>query len=369
MPQESPVLFGGVPTTPSPEVFENARKNNPAWYQILEKAYAAFAARPESAGIYADPKGKGATLEQSWLVFTLYGVEPYCLLARPVPAEQIGRISRVVRQTPADLVQALTRMRDDAGAINATTLHYDGKKGHCIRLTAYDASQDRFVYHDPWPERSLLCKENNMAGVDAQPEGTRWSVTAKELERVIFASFVFPQDWARLQGVDFDLTVERWREGDFFKAFHVKQTAERSENRITRRMFAAGPFKDSVTLIVDHWESGKIVRASLFLDKTWMTGNIGLALDISAGFVAAFAPAPDKAAYDEIGGALRSLKDRQSALAMAKRDPGESSIVLCIHAFLGLVGRASMTTDFASLSFRNVAHEKERIQEIEFTLS
>ena len=369
MPQESPVLFGGVPTTPSPEVFGNARKNNPAWYQILEKAYAAFAARPENAGVYADPKGKGATLEQSWLVFTIHGVEPYCLLARPVPAEQIGRITRVVRQTPAELVQALMRLRDADGAINATTLHYDGKTGHCIRPTAYDASRDRFVYHDPWPERSLLCTENNMAGVDAQADGTRWSVTAKELERVIFASFVFPQDWARLQGVDFDLTFERWRESNFFKAFQLKQTAERSEKGMARRMFAAGPFKDSVTLIVDHWETGKIIRASLFLDKTWMTGNIGLALGISAKFVAAFAPAPDKAAYDEISGALRSLKDPPSALALTKRDPSESRTVQCVHAFLGLVERASMLTDFASLSFRNVAHEKERIQEIEFTLS
>jgi hypothetical protein len=369
MPQESPVLFGGVPTTPSPQVFENARKNNPAWYQVLEKAYATFAARPENAGVYADPKGKGATLEQVWLSFTLYGLEPYCLLARPVPAQQIGRITRVVRQTPAELVQALMRLRDDAGAINATTLHYDGKTGHCIRLTAYDAGRDRFVYHDPWPERSLLCKENNMAGVDAQPDGTRWSVTARELERVIFASFVFPPDWARLQGVDFDLTFDRWRESNFFKAFLLKQTHERSEKGMTRRMFGAGRFKDSVTLMVDHWESGKIVRASLFLDKIWMAGNVGLALDISRNFVAAFAPAPDKAAYDEIGDALKSLRNPQSLLALKNRDPGESRIVPCIHAFMGLVERASMLTDFASLSFRNVAHEKERIQEIEFTLS
>jgi hypothetical protein len=368
MPQELPVLFGGVPTTLSPEVFENARKNNPAWSQILEKAYAAFAARPENAGVYADPTGKGATLEQSWLVFTLYGVEPYCLLARPVPAEQIGRITRVVRQTPPELVQTLMRLRDADGAINATTLHYDGRTGHCIRLTAYDAGRDRFVYHDPWPERSLLCKDNNMAGVDAQPEGTRWSVTAKELERVIFASFAFPHQWARLQGVDFDLTFERWRESEFFKAFHLKQTAERSENGMARRMFTAGPFKDSVTLIVDHWESGKIVEASLLLDKTWMAKNIALALDISRSFVAAIAPAPDRTAYDEIGAALRSLRNPQSALAMKNRDPGESTVVQCVHSFMGSVESASMTTDFASLSFRNVAHEQERLQEIEFAL-
>ena len=58
MPQESPVLFGGVPTTPSPEVFENARKNNPAWHQILEKAYTAFAARPENAKSMRTPRAR-----------------------------------------------------------------------------------------------------------------------------------------------------------------------------------------------------------------------------------------------------------------------------------------------------------------------
>jgi hypothetical protein len=52
-------------------------------------------------------------------------------------------------------------------------------------------------------ERSLLAKENNAAGVDAQPEEHRWSVTRPELERVVFAAFAFPNQWARVQGWGF----------------------------------------------------------------------------------------------------------------------------------------------------------------------
>src|SRR5687768_6657686 len=94
---ESPILFGGVPAIPAPEVFENARKKQPLWLQVLEKGYETFAARPENVGILADPKGKGATVEQVGLFFsTLVGYQPYCMLARPVPQEQITRLTRAV---------------------------------------------------------------------------------------------------------------------------------------------------------------------------------------------------------------------------------------------------------------------------------
>jgi len=88
--------FSGMPTTPAPEVFAKARSNNPEWFQLIERAYEQFVAQPENAGVYADPKGSGATIEQIWLVLTLFGIEPYCLLARPLPAASTQRISRLV---------------------------------------------------------------------------------------------------------------------------------------------------------------------------------------------------------------------------------------------------------------------------------
>ena len=64
MPTNIEPRFSGMPRTPAPEVFARARKNNPVWYRILEEAYAQFAARLENAGIYADPKSGGATIQQ-----------------------------------------------------------------------------------------------------------------------------------------------------------------------------------------------------------------------------------------------------------------------------------------------------------------
>lgn len=364
----TPVLFGGVPGIPAPEVFENARKNNPPWAQALEAAYEKFATLPENVGIYAAPKGKGATVEQSWLVFTLFGIAPYCLLARPVPQSQVTRITHLVRYTARELIDALKKIQRGEGQINASTLHYDGKTGHCITVVSYDEQRDRFIYQDPWPLKSLLCAENNMAGVDAQPEGKQWSVSADELERVVFASFVFPHMWARLQGMDFDLMFDKWKESEFFKFFHIKQTAERSESGMHRRMFSAGPFKDEVTVITDHKNSGKVVKAVLLLDKNWMRKNLMLALDIAKSFIASFAPAPARQVFGRVSGALWSLKDPQVALAAKNRNPGESQEIECIHAFMGSVEKANVATDFGSLSFKNVAHEQQHILEMEFTL-
>jgi hypothetical protein len=367
-PDYGPVLFGGLPGIPPAEVFANARKNNPPWYQALEAAYEKFATRPENVGIYADPKGKGATVEQAWLVFTLLGVEPYCVLAHPVPQNQTARITRLVRSTARQLVDALQAIQRAAGKIQASTLHYDGKTGHCITVQSYDQQRDRFVYHDPWPLKSLLCAENNIAGVDAQPEETNWSVTSAELEGVVFASFVLPHLWARLQGEQCDLMFEEWKQGEFFQYFHLKQTAERSENGMNRRMFSAGPFQDSVTLIIDYKDSGKIVQAVLLLDKQWIVNNLPLALDVGGGFIRAFAPGPDREAYVSISRALQSVRDPIAAMAMRNKNPEESQEIRCVHAFMGSIEKAAVRTDFGSLSFKNLAYNEQRIQEMEFTL-
>src|SRR5215469_8142069 len=207
---DAPILFGGVPEMPSPEVFEQARKEQPAWARTMHSAYEEFASRPENLGIYAKPGSKGATIEQTWLVMRFWGAETYCLLVHPVPQKQVTRITRLLRNTAREVVDAMKALQRADGQVNVTTLHYDGKTGHCIIVKSYDEERDRLIYHDPWPLKSLLCKENNLAGVDAQPEGTRWSVTAKELESVLFASLVLPHQWARLQGLKFDLFLNEW---------------------------------------------------------------------------------------------------------------------------------------------------------------
>ncbi|MGE5713713.1 MAG: hypothetical protein ACM32F_07535 [Betaproteobacteria bacterium] len=347
--QENPI-FSGVPTHPASEALEHARSRNPAWYRIMEEAYAQFAARPENAGIYADPKARGATIEQIWLVFTLFGIEPYCLLTRPLPAAATQRISRLVQCKPAQIIDTLKAIQAASGEVNVPLAYHDGKNGHCIRITAYDSERDRFVYHDPWPERSLLAKENNPAGVDAQPEGTRWSVTAQELERVAFAAFVLPSQWARARGQEFDISYAQWQESDFFKFFRLKQLNEQVAGDRLQRTFAPGAFQKDIALEVECDQAGRIRRGTLRLTRDWTIGNFMLALDLAKSVITCFAPAPDRAKYEEIAGALWGLRDPRALTRARDSDPNESDGARCVHAFMGSLERADVTTDFAHLA-------------------
>jgi hypothetical protein len=368
MPENSEPRFSGVPTSPPPEVFERARRNNPAWYQIIERAYEQFAALPENAGIYADPKSGGATLQQIWLVFTLFGIEPYCLLARPMPATSTQRIRRLVNCSAVQLAEALKSIQAAEGEVNVPLAYYDGKTGHCIRITAYDGSRDRFIFHDPWPERSLLAKENNAADVDAQPEGKRWSITANELDRVAFAAFLFPHQWARVEGQDFDILYEQWIESEFFKFFHLKQLDERMEGGLVQRAFAPGTFKENIAILVESLQNRKIKAASLRLSSDWMINNFLLALDLAKSFVTCFAPPPDRAKYAEIASALWNLRDPGFLLKAKDADPNESVGMRCVHAFMGSPEGAEVTTDFGHLSIGCAVRGESQLQYIEFHL-
>jgi hypothetical protein len=368
MPENSEPRFSGVPTTPPPEVFERARRNQPVWYRILESAVSQFAARPENAGIYAAPGAGGATVQQIWLLFTLFRIEPYCLLARPLPAASTQLIRRLVNCTPVQLVEALKSIQAAEGDIKVSLAYYDGKTGHCIRVTAYDSVRDRFIYHDPWPERSLLAKENNAAEVDAQPEGKRWSVTAQELERVAFAAFVFPAEWARVQGQNFDILYEQWRESQFFKFFHLKQLDEHVEGDLVQRVFAPGTFKEHIALLVDSGQTGKITCASLRLSRDWLINNFTLALDLAKSFVTCFAPPPDEATYGKIANALWNMRDPAILLKAKDADPNESDSMCCVHAFMGSPKGAEVATDFSHLSIRTGAQGDYQLLCMEFDL-
>lgn len=370
MPDSTEPVFGGVPAIPSPAVFESARQSNPAWYQVLEAAYAEFAARPEHAGVYADPKGRGATLEQAWLTYTLFGVEPYCVLARSMPARATQGIRRLVRSSADQLVGALKVLRAAEGSLGEQMLIHDGRMGHCIVITDHDPARERFVYHDPWPQRSLLCQENNAAGVDAQTEGTRWSVTAAELERVAFAGFFLPHRWARVQAVPFDLFYDEWTQGEFFRFFHLKLVDEGDDQGLTRRRYAPGPFRGDVSVVVDARAGGKLVRASLLLARPWIRGNLLLALDIAKSFVGCFAPRPDRAVYEPISQALWALRDPQFAARAsdADADVNATAGTRCARAFMGLAPTESVASDFAHLSIGGVLMDSVPAQAIEFTL-
>jgi hypothetical protein len=353
-PKDSEPRFGGSPVIPPPEVFAQARENWPAWYKILRKAYEQFAADPKHAGVYADPsKGSGATIQQIWLLFTVWGTQPYCLLARPLPAASTERITRLVSCSPADLIETLKQIHTATGSIGVNVAYHDGKTGHCIMVYAYDVGRDRFIYHDPWPARSLLAKENNPVGIDAQPEGSRWSVTAKELESVVVAAFIFPVQWARVHKQAFDLFYDVWTKTEFFKFFNLQQLEERMEEGHTVRAFAPAAFTRPIALLVECAQSGKITRASLHIDDRWLIDNFMLAIDFIKSFVLCFAPPPDASTYGKIAEVLWSLRDPRNMLKVKDSNPDESQAIRCVHALMGSRKSADVITDLARLTIRS----------------
>jgi hypothetical protein len=366
--------FSGTPTTPPAEVFERAQQNNPDWYKILYEGYKKFAQRPENVGIYADPEsGAGATIQQISLLLTAFsGVEPYCLLAKTLPATATQRVTRLVKCSATQLVQWLKVIQQADKRVPATLAYHDGKMGHCITIHNYDRERDRFIYHDPWPERSLLAKENNAADVDALAEneaGTRWSLTSQELERVAFATFLMPRQWARIQELKFELFDAEWKESNFFKAFNLKQLIENYEGDQMERLYSAGPFKKEIALwVVTNKDSGRIQRASLGIKIDWMKTQFFLALDITKAFVKSFAPPPDEVTFTEIATALQNLRDPQFQLTAMNSDPSDSNALRCVHAFMGSAQSADIATDFARFSIGTTEEDDGLWRSIDFVL-
>lgn len=351
MAQQIEPLFGGTARVPPPEVFENARRNNPVWAQVLEEAYAQFATRPEANGRYADPKGAGATVQQMWLFYTTLGVYPYCVLAASLPPSSTEQITHLIQSSPEQLTDALVTLQRVEGNGSTHVGVYDGVSGHAINIESYDEARDRFIYHDPWPERSLLAKENNAAGVDAQPEGTRWSITRGELTRVIFVAFIFPLQWAKIQGQQFDLNYDELARGQFFSHFHLKPAGEHVDGSKTMRLFTPGPFAETIRIVVESvTETEKVTGAALQIRSDWLVRNFAMAIDLAKSFVGEFAPLPDRDRIGQIAEWLWELRHPDALQHAENADTDESEAMEAIHAFMGKTRGTRIDMDFARLA-------------------
>lgn len=156
------------------------------------------------------PIDKGLDLESTYLMAQVLAQKPFiCLLNREKEDISTPRMARVRHLLPGELIAVLQRnylakldtgefirnQVDRSGNVASmyTTLVYDGETGHCIILVGVEQGSDRLVLWDPWPLGSLLCYENNIAGVAAKPVPsgeTYWTVSVEEMARVVYAVFV-----------------------------------------------------------------------------------------------------------------------------------------------------------------------------------
>jgi hypothetical protein len=153
---------------------------------------------------------EGLGLERTYLLTQLVARTPLvCLLNSEQPDTSTPRMSRLRPMPPAELLDALQQRckvrlntgKDIAGQTSRwgnlcpshIMLVHDGETGHCVVLTGFEQGSNRPIIWDPWPLRSLLCSENNIAGVAAEPvrsDEPFWTVSAEEFARVIYAAFI-----------------------------------------------------------------------------------------------------------------------------------------------------------------------------------
>ncbi|MEO8450631.1 MAG: hypothetical protein ABI647_12605 [Gemmatimonadota bacterium] len=196
---------------------DNPIPNDPAALAAFDLAalrpvYDAFLA----SGGRLEPRG--TTVEEQWVLMQLGLRRPVSCLLNEAHADQpVDRIEDVEMLPVEEIWTRLLRWYENKALAThpdpdrparmgpTCLLVYDGRKvAHVI--TAQTIWNGELHYLDPWPGRSLLCAENNAAGVAAresdlivghlkEPGGPRsrpgWRITAQEFLSVGFAVFLF----------------------------------------------------------------------------------------------------------------------------------------------------------------------------------
>lgn len=367
MADEEEILFGGVGVSPPKKAEFNKPEpgERPQWLEVLEAAFFKLTSTEEGRQLYGDPD-KGATVEQAWRTNGLLtGKPPVCLLSTDKPAVPTAAIDRVVKMNSKELVAALIDLFGMGEKVSFPVLYHDGHMGHSINLRKYDPDTLRITYLDPWPDYSLLCKDYNAAGVDARPENGYWSVTAAELERVIFAAFVQRPCWSEYVGEKYYLTYDEFTASDFWKFFHLREV-ERKEpdgDGETVVVLQTGGFQSEINLAVAVNEKNRLTEGRLVVKRSWMTGPpYGLnpfALDIVRSFIAALAPPPDR---DDVSGLVNMLhRIVNPAYARQLLDEGaeKSGLHRALFAYLGASPSFESAFQFSNIHMENFEHDGE----------
>lgn len=301
MPADKEIFFGGAIDSISAlhAIPFKKKEGIHNWVDVYEQAFFQLTSTDEGKQEYGDPD-KGATLEQAWRASSLLtGKPPVCLLATDKPSVAVAAIEKLVRLNSSQLVDVLKELFELLGDIGISILYYDGKIGHSVCLESYDETASRFTYLDPWPEFSLLSKEYNAAGIDAQRiKGNIWSLTDEELQRVIFSAFVLKQYWAAYNGEKFTLLLEELQKSDFWTFFHLGITGKEKTKYGIEYKLKTGGFQDKVDLTIGVNENGEVSESKLYVNRDWLLGPPWgvnpYAQDIIRNFILGTVPPPDR---------------------------------------------------------------------------
>lgn len=362
MTNKDEILFGGGMRSPAKLPEFRKPKNQPQWWVIMEEAFVKLTASDEGKRLYGDPE-KGATLEQAWRTSGIItGKWPVCLLSTDKPEVPADVVKRLIKMNSKQLGEVLADLFGGNDKLGVQVLYYDGYMGHSITLLGYNRDTSRFTYHDPWPEYSLLGKDYNAAGVDAQREDSHWSITAAELRNVVLAAFVFQNVWAEYMGEKFYLTYDELKDTDFWSFFHITETANNALDDSGRLVsLRTGGFQSEIDLSVSLNRRARVVEGQLKTKRSWMfdpqNGLNPMALDIVRSFVATLIPPPDLEEDSGLVEMLHKIQDPHYVQQLVDEGSDKSVMHRALFTYLGLLPSFEVISEFSSIAMSNVKHE------------
>lgn len=142
----------------------------------------------------------GWTLEEGFLAAQLLLHQRVdVLIVRKYADQPSGRISRKRYLESDELSLLLVHNLKNWEAAQVEALVTDGHFAHSIVVTGASPDGQSIRYMDPWPGTSLLCRDQNAAGVNARPGDRQqdgWIVDLDEFARVLVAVYV-PESYVR----------------------------------------------------------------------------------------------------------------------------------------------------------------------------
>jgi len=356
--EKNEILFGGYGPSP-PKIPEfKPGEGPPTDSTILQAAFSKFTSTDEQKKLYGDPQ-KGATLEQAWRTQGIFsGKWPVCLLAAGRPLVATNEINPLVKMNPKQLVDTLSDILTMYHPSAAVIMYYDGNIGHAITLLRYDVDTSRFIYHDPWPGVSLLNKEYNAAGIDAKRvDGQIWSITAIELEKVVFASFVFQNLWGEYMGYKYFITYDEFKNSDFWSFFNLTQTDTQLNNSEIVISLQNGGLRSEIDLKITLNQKQRISKGELKIKRSWLTSSPFIvnpfALDIVRSFIAALTPPPDQQLVQGIIQELNESKNSNYLDDIVAKGQAEIALHEELFTFLGFAPSFNTPLQFSNISMAN----------------
>jgi len=210
-------------------------------------------------------------------------VPTYCLVSKGGGAGSIERIPYRTELPADEIVTILAQAyqaRPELACVGQVRLDVD--RAHSVLLRHIDEAQ--VVFHDPWPEGSLLAAGRNALGVDAQKVEGGWRITPTELERCLQAVFVPPEPLAELQGREYRRRLsEVLAELAFFS---IHETGRVRRGDIWEVEAQPGGFTDKVRIRFAVNDEEWMEAALLRVERAWLhSPNRAFGVDIVKSFL------------------------------------------------------------------------------------